>query len=87
VGAKRRDILLQFMVESFALSALGGLIGVVMGVAIAQLVAASVGWTTVITVWSVVLSTSVALVVGLASGIYPAVRASELNPITSLRYE
>ena len=87
VGAKRRDILLQFIVESFTLSAIGGLTGIVVGVGIARLVAASVGWTTVITIWSVLLSTTVAVVVGLASGIYPAIRASELDPITSLRYE
>ncbi len=87
MGAKRRDILFQFLVESFALSAIGGLTGIIMGIAIARLVAASVGWMTIITVWSVVLSTSVAVAVGLASGIYPAIRAAELDPITSLRYE
>ena len=87
VGAKRRDILFQFIVESFALSALGGLAGVLMGIAIAQAVAASAGWKTLVTPWSVILATGVALVVGLASGIYPAIRASELDPIESLRYE
>ena len=87
VGAKRKDILFQFIVESFALSALGGLAGILMGVAIARAVAASAGWTTLVTPWSIALATGVAMTVGLASGIYPAKRASELDPIESLRYE
>ncbi len=87
VGARKRDIRFQFIVESFALSALGGLFGIVMGVAIAQIVAASAGWPTLVRVWSIVLATGVAMAVGLASGIYPAVRASDVDPIESLRYE
>ena len=87
VGAKRRDVLFQFIVESFTLSALGGLIGVLMGVLIARGVAASAGWTTLVTLGSILLATGVALAVGLASGIYPAYRAAHLDPIESLRYE
>ncbi len=87
VGARRKDILFQFIVESFALSALGGVAGILMGVAIARTVAASAGWTTLVTAWSILLATGVAMAVGLASGIYPAVRAAELDPIESLRYE
>ncbi len=87
VGARQRDILFQFMVESFALSAIGGLVGVLMGVAIARVVAASAGWPTLVTAWSVALATGVALLVGLTSGLYPALRAARLDPIESLRYE
>ncbi len=87
VGARKKDIRFQFIVESFALSALGGLAGVAMGVLIAKAVALSAGWTTLVRIWSILLATGVAMVVGLASGIYPAVRASELDPIESLRYE
>ncbi len=87
VGARRRDILRQFLAESFALSAIGGCAGIVMGVAIAATVAALADWTTRVTLWSVVLATGVAMVVGLVSGLYPAMRASELDPIESLRYE
>jgi putative ABC transport system permease protein len=87
VGARRRDILFQFVVESFTLSAIGGLTGILMGVLIARAVAASAGWVTLITTWSVVLSTGVAVVVGVASGLYPAYRASRLDPIESLRHE
>ncbi len=87
VGARQRDIRFQFLVESFALSALGGMVGVIMGVAIARVVAASAGWPTLVTPWSVLLATGVALSVGLISGLYPAVRAAALDPIESLRYE
>ena len=75
------------MVESFSLSALGGLVGIVMGVAIAQVVAALAGWPTLVTLWSILLATGVAMTVGLVSGIYPAFRAANLDPIESLRYE
>ncbi len=87
VGAKRADIRFQFIVESFALSAIGGLAGILMGLGIAQVVAASAGWPTEVEVWSILLATGVAMGVGLFSGIYPAVRASNLDPIESLRYE
>jgi putative ABC transport system permease protein len=87
VGARRRDILRQFLAESFALSAIGGCAGIVMGVAIAATVAALADWTTRVTLWSVVLATGVAMVVGLVSGLYPALRAADLDPIESLRYE
>ncbi|MEM9554741.1 MAG: ABC transporter permease [Acidobacteriota bacterium] len=87
VGARRRDVLVQFVVESFTLSALGGVAGVMLGVAIAEGVAASAGWPTAVEAWAVLLSVGVAVGVGLVSGIYPAVRASRLDPVESLRYE
>ncbi len=87
VGARRKDILFQFIIESFALAAIGGLAGIFMGIVIAKLVAASAGWTTIIQLWSVLLATGVALSVGLASGVYPAIRAADLDPIDALRWE
>jgi len=87
VGAKRADIRFQFMVESFAISLLGGAAGVVLGLAIARGVAAYAGWRTVVTLASIVISTGVAMGVGLASGLYPATRAAALDPIDALRYE
>ncbi|MCH9651711.1 MAG: ABC transporter permease [Deltaproteobacteria bacterium] len=87
VGARKRDVLVQFMVESFTISAVGGLAGIVMGLLIAKGIAASAGWPTVVTPSSILLATGVAITVGLASGIYPARRAAELDPIESLRYE
>jgi putative ABC transport system permease protein len=87
VGAKRQDILRQFLLEAFALSASGGLVGVVLGIAIAKAIAASAGWPTLVQPWAILLSTGVALAVGLASGIYPALRAAKLDPIEALRHE
>jgi len=87
VGARRADIRTQFIIESFAISLLGGVAGVIMGVGIARVVAAYAGWPTVVTLLSILLSTGVSVAVGLISGIYPAVRAAELDPIDALRYE
>jgi len=87
VGARREDIRFQFIVESFAISAIGGLAGILMGLAIATAVSMSAGWATEVKAWSILLATGVAMAVGLSSGIYPAVRASNLDPIESLRYE
>ena len=87
VGARRSDIRSQFIVESFSISLLGGLSGVILGVGIARIVAAYAGWPTVVTLTSILLSTGVSITVGLVSGIYPAVRAADLDPIDALRYE
>lgn len=87
VGARRDDIRFQFIVESFSISSLGGLAGIAMGIAIARGVAAAAGWPTVVTLGSILISTGVAVAVGLASGIYPALRAANLDPIEALRYE
>ncbi|HEY0781147.1 MAG TPA: ABC transporter permease [Thermoanaerobaculia bacterium] len=87
VGARRRDIRFQFVVESFAISVLGGVAGIAVGLLIARGVAVYAGWQTVVTGGSIVLSTGVAMAVGLASGIYPATRAAGLDPIDALRYE
>jgi putative ABC transport system permease protein len=87
VGARKVDVRFQFIVESFAISLLGGLTGIAMGVAIAGGVAAAAGWETVVTLSSILLASGVATAVGLASGIYPAVRAAALDPIEALRHE
>ncbi|MGN6185464.1 MAG: ABC transporter permease [Thermoanaerobaculia bacterium] len=87
IGATRKDIRSQFVVESFAISLLGGISGIIIGIVLARVVAAYAGWPTVITVWSLAVSTGVSISVGLVSGIYPAARAAELNPVEALRYE
>jgi putative ABC transport system permease protein len=87
VGARSRDIRFQFIVESFAISLIGGITGIVAGLALARGVAAVAGWETIVTGSSILLSTGVAMTVGLASGIYPASRAASLDPIEALRYE
>jgi putative ABC transport system permease protein len=87
IGATRKDIRSQFVIESFAISFIGGIAGIIIGIVLARVVAAYAGWPTVITFWSLVLSTGVSISVGLVSGIYPAARAAELNPVEALRYE
>jgi putative ABC transport system permease protein len=87
VGARRRDIRFQFLVNAFTLSAFGGFAGVLVGVAIARVVSIYAGWPTVVTLSSIALSTGVSVAVGLISGLYPAIRAASLNPIEALRYE
>ncbi|MCL4396185.1 MAG: ABC transporter permease [Chloroflexi bacterium] len=87
VGARRRDVLAQFLLEAVTLSVTGGVMGVVVGIGIAQLVNLSGAMTTQITLDSVLLSVSFAMAVGLLFGLYPAWRASLLHPIDALRYE
>jgi putative ABC transport system permease protein len=87
VGARKKDIRFQFLVTSFSLSLLGGVFGVVIGVAIARVVATYASWPTVVTLPSILLATGVSVAVGLLSGLVPAIRAANLNPIEALRYE
>lgn len=87
IGAQRRDILSQFLIEAIIVSLSGGIIGIFLGISASNLMSKFGGWATVITPVSVVLSFSFALVVGLFFGFYPARKASLLNPIDALRYE
>jgi putative ABC transport system permease protein len=87
VGAFRRDIRLQFLVESFLVAGFGGLCGVLLGLGISFAVASYAGWPTVVTPLAIALSTGVSGAVGLFSGLYPAVRASHLDPIEALAHQ
>ncbi|MBC7232796.1 MAG: ABC transporter permease [Chloroflexi bacterium] len=88
VGAKRRDILTQFLVEAVILSLTGGFIGVLAGYGAAQVITPLMGGTrALVTTGSVTMALSVSIAVGLFFGIYPASRAAALNPIEALRYE
>ncbi len=88
VGAKRRDILLQFLVEAMVLSLLGGAVGILLGYGLSQGISRlSEDLVTVVSMNSIILATTFSLVVGVIFGLYPALRASRLNPIDALRYE
>jgi len=87
IGAKKLDIRMQFMAEAIAISLAGGIIGVALGWGISKAVAMFSGWSTIITTVSIVLSFGVSSAIGLIFGIYPAVQASNLDPIECLRYE
>ena len=87
IGARKIDIRVQFIAEAVAISFAGGLIGVGLGYGISKAVALFSGWSTIVTAGSVVLSFGVSSVIGLVFGIYPAVQASNLDPIECLRYE
>lgn len=87
VGARRRDIMMQFLVEAVVLSGLGGLIGIFLGVGGAYVLGQANKWPVLITPWSVLMALCFAAGVGIAFGFYPAWRAARLNPIESLRHE
>ncbi len=87
IGAHRRDILRQFLIEAVTLSALGGLIGIVLGTGTAQLLTAFAQWPTLISPDAVLIAFVFSAVVGIFFGFYPARKASRLDPIEALRYE
>jgi putative ABC transport system permease protein len=87
VGARRSDIVRQFVIEAVLISFAGGLIGVVMGFVMSRLIAWMAGWSTIVTISSILLAFVVSISVGLIFGIYPAVKAARLDPVEAIRYE
>jgi putative ABC transport system permease protein len=87
IGAQRRQIIGQFLIETTVLSSLGGILGIALGMILPWMITHFAGMQTVVTLWSLVLSVGISLGVGLIFGIYPAVRAANLDPITALRHE
>ena len=87
IGAKKRDILVQFLTESVIISLLGGVIGIMAGVGVASLIMLVIGMPLLVSVWAILLATFVAVFVGVVSGVYPAMRAAALDPVEALRYE
>jgi putative ABC transport system permease protein len=87
VGAKRRDVLLQFLIEAMVMSMIGGFVGISLGYGASILLTSLVEVDTVVTLEAILLATSFSAAVGLFFGIYPATRAARLNPIDALRYE
>lgn len=87
VGAKRNDILIQFLSESAVISVVGGICGIILGWIITIALSQLAGWTTMVSISSVLLATIFSIVIGIIFGVYPARKASKLNPIDALRYE
>ena len=87
VGAKTRAIRMQFIAEALTLSMIGGVAGILAGVGVSMVISALAGWTTVISIASVVMAFGFSVLVGIFFGYYPAYKASLLDPILALRYE
>ena len=87
VGAKEKNILVQFLIESVLLSLVGGAIGTAVGILISKVASALTGWPTQISVLSIFVAFAFSALVGIVFGIYPAKKAAQLNPIDALRYE
>jgi putative ABC transport system permease protein len=87
VGARQFDIIRQFVIEATIISFVGGSFGIVFGFVMSRLIAWLAGWSTIVTVSSIVLAFLVSITVGLVFGIYPAVKAARLDPVEAIRYE
>ena len=87
IGAKKREIMEQFLIESVLISFIGGGIGVGVGILISRTVSNIGGWDTIVSTQSIMLAFGFSVVVGIFFGFYPARKAANLNPIDALRYE
>jgi putative ABC transport system permease protein len=87
LGAKQRDVLLQFLIESASLALVGGALGVLGGVLVGKLITLVVGFPTAVPVWAILLGLVLATAVGIFFGVYPASKAAKLDPVAALRAE
>ncbi len=87
VGAKERDILLQFLLEAIVLSLIGGIIGIALGVGSALVASHLLNWPPLLSGWAIISAVSFSIGVGLFFGFYPALKAAKLEPMAALRYE
>jgi putative ABC transport system permease protein len=86
IGASRTDVMMQFLIEALALSMIGGLIGIVLGMICSHLTASFAGWPLRIEASSILLAVGFSAAVGIFFGYYPARKAARLDPIEALRY-
>lgn len=87
IGAKRSQIIMQFLIETVVLSGLGGIVGIGVGVSIPWLITRLSGMPTVVPFYSIILSLGISMTIGIVFGLYPAIRAAQLDPIEALRHE
>jgi putative ABC transport system permease protein len=87
IGATRRAIVRQFLVETTLITVTGGFVGTIVGILLSQLVAYFAGWSTIVTVTSVAVASIVSVTIGIVFGLYPAMRAARLDPVSALHYE
>jgi macrolide transport system ATP-binding/permease protein len=87
IGARRRDILMQFLTESIVVSISGGVLGILLGFGFSLLLSHLIGWSTSVSLASVVVSFTFSALIGIVFGVYPAQKAAKLHPIDALRYE
>jgi putative ABC transport system permease protein len=87
IGATRRAIVRQFLVETTMITVTGGFVGTVVGIVLSQLVAYFAGWSTIVSITSVAVACVVSVTIGIVFGLYPAMRAAELDPVKALHYE
>jgi putative ABC transport system permease protein len=87
VGAKRTDIVRQFVMETTLVAVVGGVLGLLLGVTMSRVIASFAGWSTIVSGGAVALAFSVSVFIGLVFGVYPAMKAARLDPVRALHYE
>jgi len=87
IGARRTDIVRQFVMETTLIAVAGGTVGLLVGASLSRAIASFAGWSTIISSGSLGLAFSVSVLIGLVSGVYPAMKASRLDPVEALHYE